>query len=168
MSQLFNDVIDEEKTTPYRIENYSYEEGKGMCGWISNKRILFGNRELMTSHNIEGLPTKSKEAEFSILPQRTSISKFVKGRKYLKVRWKKQSRKMSKARITGYQIQYSTSSTFKSGSKSVKVKGYKKISRTIKGLRAKKTYYVRVRTYLNTGGKTYYSAWSPARKVKTH
>lgn len=66
MSQLFDDVIDEGKTAPYRIENYSYEEGKGMCGWISNKRILFGNRDLMTSHNIEGLPTKSKEAEFSI------------------------------------------------------------------------------------------------------
>jgi len=109
----------------------------------------------------------SKEAEFSILPQRTSISKFVKGRKYFKVKWKKQSRRMSKARITGYQIQYSTSSTFRSGNKSVKVKGYKKVTRTIKGLKAKKTYYVRVRTYLKTGGKTYYSAWSPARKVKT-
>ena len=109
----------------------------------------------------------SKEAEFSILPQKTSISKIAKGKKYFKVTWKKQSRKMSKARITGYQIQYSTSKTFKSGSKSVKVKGYKKISRTVKGLKAKKTYYVRVRTYLTTDGKTYYSAWSTARKVKT-
>lgn len=66
MSQLFDDVAAEGQKTQYRIENYSYEEGRGMCGWIRNKRILFGNRELMTSHNIEGLPTKSKEAEYSI------------------------------------------------------------------------------------------------------
>ena len=26
--------------------------------------MLFGNRELMTSHNIEGIPTKTKEAEY--------------------------------------------------------------------------------------------------------
>ncbi|MDE5834795.1 MAG: hypothetical protein K2H26_04670 [Ruminococcus sp.] len=36
----------------------------GLCGWIHNRRVLFGNRELMHSHNIEGLPTKTKEAEY--------------------------------------------------------------------------------------------------------
>ena len=34
-------------------------------GWINNKRVLFGNRELMTSHYIEGMPTKTKETEFT-------------------------------------------------------------------------------------------------------
>jgi Cu+-exporting ATPase len=45
------------------VENCSYEDGLGICGWIDNKRVLMGNRELMESHNIENLPTKSKEAE---------------------------------------------------------------------------------------------------------
>ena len=63
MSQLFSDVIAGRNGSLYPIENYSYEEGMGMCGWINNKRVLFGNRELMTSHNIEGIPTKAQEAE---------------------------------------------------------------------------------------------------------
>ena len=63
MSQLFTDVIAGRNGALYPIENYSYEEGMGMCGWINNKRVLFGNRELMTSHNIEGVPTKTQEAE---------------------------------------------------------------------------------------------------------
>ena len=65
MEQLFTDVIDGQDNMLYPIENYSFEESMGMCGWINNKRILFGNRELMTSHNIEGLPTKTKEQEFT-------------------------------------------------------------------------------------------------------
>ena len=63
MSQLFSDVTTENKQPLYRVENYSYEENMGICGWISNKRILFGNRDLMLSHNIEGLPTKTSEDE---------------------------------------------------------------------------------------------------------
>lgn len=66
MAQLFNDVVTDGERPLYRIENYSYEENMGMCGWISNKRILFGNRELMISHNIEGLPTKTKEDELAM------------------------------------------------------------------------------------------------------
>ena len=65
MKQLFSDVTDGRDDMLYPIDNYSFEESMGMCGWINNKRILFGNRELMTSHNIEGLPTKTKEAEFT-------------------------------------------------------------------------------------------------------
>ncbi|MCD7799624.1 MAG: hypothetical protein LUG94_00215 [Ruminococcus sp.] len=45
------------------VENCSYEDGLGICGWIDNKRVLMGNRELMELHNIENLPSKSKENE---------------------------------------------------------------------------------------------------------
>ena len=65
MKQIFADVVDGKDDMLYHIDNYSFEESMGICGWINNKRILFGNRELMTSHNIEGLPTKAKEAEFT-------------------------------------------------------------------------------------------------------
>lgn len=65
MQQLFGDVINGKEELLYPIENYFYEDGMGMCGWISNRRILLGSRELMESHNIEGLPTKSKEAEYA-------------------------------------------------------------------------------------------------------
>ena len=65
MSQLFSEISADVNHPLYRIDNYSYEENMGICGWISNKRILFGNRDLMISHNIEGLPTKTKEDEVS-------------------------------------------------------------------------------------------------------
>ncbi len=64
MQQIFSDVTGGSNDMLYPIDNYSFEESMGMCGWINNKRILFGNRELMTSHNIEGIPTKTKEAEY--------------------------------------------------------------------------------------------------------
>ncbi|MDE6679092.1 MAG: hypothetical protein K2K02_08630, partial [Ruminococcus sp.] len=64
MRHLFSDVVDENNDILYNIENFSYEESMGLCGWIHNRRVLFGNRELMHSHNIEGLPTKTKEAEY--------------------------------------------------------------------------------------------------------
>jgi len=65
MKELFNDVIDGNKNILYPVENFSYDDSMGICGWINNKRVLFGNRELMTSHYIEGMPTKTKETEYT-------------------------------------------------------------------------------------------------------
>lgn len=47
------------------VESYIYEDGLGLSGWIENKRVLFGNRTLMESHSVEGLPTPEKEKEYS-------------------------------------------------------------------------------------------------------
>lgn len=65
MQQLFADLIQGKENLLYSIENFSYEDGMGLCGWIKNRRILLGSRELMESHNIEGLPTKSRETEYA-------------------------------------------------------------------------------------------------------
>ncbi|MCM1314964.1 MAG: hypothetical protein NC244_06315 [Alistipes senegalensis] len=65
MRHLFTDVVDENNDILYQIDNFSFEESMGLCGWIHNRRVLFGNRELMVNHNIEGLPTKTKESEYT-------------------------------------------------------------------------------------------------------
>lgn len=65
LRELFGDVVAGKVIILKRVENYVYEDSMGICGWIDNKRILLGNRELMNSHNIEGIPTKTKEAEFT-------------------------------------------------------------------------------------------------------
>ena len=108
-----------------------------------------------------------KAVSYSILPKGTKLGKITAAKKGFTVKWSKQSTKMSAARITGYQVQYSTNKNFKSGNKSVKIKGYGKTSKKIGKLKAKKYYYVRVRTYSVVGGKTYYSGWSAAKRVKT-
>lgn len=77
----------------------------------------------------------------------------------MKVSWKK----VSKA--GGYQIQYSTSSKFKNA-KTIKVSA-KKSSATIKKLKKNKKYYVRVRSYNKSSGKTVYSSWSSKVSKKT-
>ncbi|MCD7884658.1 MAG: leucine-rich repeat protein [Lachnospiraceae bacterium] len=80
--------------------------------------------------------------------------------KKMTVKWTK------KTKVTGYQIQYSTSSTFASGNTAVKVSGSTKVSKTISSLKKGTTYYVRIRTYKTVSGKNYYSAWSSVEKVK--
>ena len=108
----------------------------------------------------------SKYTYFYINPKGTSISKVSGAKKAFTVKWKKQSSKMAKSTITGYQIRYSTSSKM-TGPKYKTVKGYKYTSKKITKLKAKKKYYVQVRTYKTVSGKTYYSSWSSVKSVKT-
>lgn len=58
------------------VESYIYEDGLGLSGWIEHKRILFGSRELMVNHSIEGLPSLAKESEYAKgnIPMYLSIS----------------------------------------------------------------------------------------------
>ena len=77
--------------------------------------------------------------------------------------------------VTGYQVQYGLKSNFKSA-KSKTVKGAATTSLKVTKLKAKKTYYVRVRTYVTTkvkSGKktktvTLYSGWSSPASVVTN
>lgn len=103
---------------------------------------------------------------FKINPKGTSLSKLTGSRKAITVKWKKQAAKMSKTRISGYEIQYSTSKKFTSAKTKV-VKGYKATSKKLSGLKAKKKYYVRIRTYKKVGGKKYVSSWSKLKSIKT-
>lgn len=102
---------------------------------------------------------------FTIKPKAASISKLTKGKKAFTVKWKKQTQQ-----TTGYQIQYSTSSKFKNA-KSVTISKNKTVSKKITKLKAKKKYYVRIRTYktVKVNGKNVkiYSSWSKAKSVKT-
>ena len=55
---------------------------------------------------------------------------------------------------------------FKSGVKTVNIKKNKTVSATIKKLKKKKTYYVRIRCMKKAGKKIIYSKWSSVKKVK--
>ncbi|MCI5503262.1 MAG: InlB B-repeat-containing protein [Eubacterium sp.] len=103
---------------------------------------------------------------FNVNPKGTSISKVSGAKKAFTVKWKKQSKKMAKSKIKGYQIRYSTSSKM-TKAKIKNVKGYKKTNMRITKLKAKKKYFVQVRTYMVVNGKQYYSPWSKVKSVKT-
>lgn len=108
-----------------------------------------------------------KSVSYRIIPRGTSVKSVKAGKKYFTVKWKKQSRKMSVSRITGYRIQYAQDKNFTNGVKTVSVKKYSRTSKKIKGLKRHRKYYVRVRTYLVTGGKEYRSEWSSYTTVTT-
>lgn len=111
---------------------------------------------------MKGKYTGKKTVTFRINPKGTAVQKLTKGRKQMKVTWKAQ-----KTQVSGYRIQYSTSSKFKKGTHIKTVKSYKTKSLKVKKLKAKKKYYVRIQTYKTVGGIKYYSGWSKAKSVKT-
>lgn len=94
-----------------------------------------------------------------------TIKKLTKAKKGFKASWKKVTS------VAGYQIQISTSKKFTRETSTYSVRSNKTTSKSFKGLKAKKTYYVRVRTYKNAkvNGKSVkvYSSWSKIKSVKT-
>lgn len=105
-------------------------------------------------------PSTTKNTE-TVKPKKTSIKKLSKGKKKFTVTWAKVSG------VKGYQIQYSSDKKFKKNNKSVTVTKQKTTKATVKKLKAKKKYYVRVRTYKTVNGKKIYSSWSKVKSVKT-
>lgn len=108
----------------------------------------------------------NKETQNIPAPKSTTLGSIKATKKAFTLTWKKVSAKVRNTRIKGYQIQYSTNKKFKKA-KTKTVNGYKKNKITIKKLKSKKKYYVRVRTILKIKGKTSYSKWSKIKTVKT-
>ena len=135
------------KGTDYTV---SYASGRKNCGKYKVVVTFKGNY------------TGKKTLYFSILPEGTDFtSTKIASKTSISLKWEK-----VKKGITGYQIQYSTSSKFKKGTVvSKKIKGYKNISTTIKKLKTSKTYYIRIRTYSTVKKKTTYSEWSDVTKL---
>ena len=128
-----------------------------------------GNRKSIGQYTVcvtlKGKYTGTKELTFEIVPKGTKLTAKSGQKKAFTVKWKKQ-----KKQISGYQIQYGTKKNF-SKAKTVTVKSKNTTKKKITGCAAKKTYYVRIRTYKNVkvNGKTkkIASSWSKTFKVKT-
>ena len=94
-------------------------------------------------------------------PKSASIKKVKAAKKAISVIWKKVSG------VKGYQVQVATDKKFKKNKKTVTIKKQKTTKTTVKKLKAKKKYYVRIRTYKIVNGKKVYSSWSKVKSVKT-
>jgi hypothetical protein len=130
--------------------------------YSDNKKVGVATAKVTFKGNYSG----TKKLTFKVKPKKSKITKLTPKKKGFKATWKKIT-----TQTTGYQIQYATDKKFKKNKKTVTVKKNKTTSKTIKKLKAKKTYYVRIRTYktvkVNGKNKKIYSAWSKAVKVKT-
>lgn len=139
------------KTVSSKYYTVTYSKGRKYVGTYK-ATIKFSGR-------YTGTVTRT----FKIKPVKTYITDLDSKTKAFKVKWKKKTTQTS-----GYQIMYSTSSKFtEKYTKTIRVKGNKNYYKTIKGLKAGKKYYVKVRTYKTVDGKNYYSSWSAKKTVKT-
>lgn len=144
-------TVKDSRGTKIAASNYNVTYGSG------RKNVGKYTVKITFKGNYAGKVTKS----FKINPKSTTISSITPKSKGFTVKWKKE-----KTQTTGYQIQYSTSSTFKSA-KTVTVSRNVTTNKKISKLKAKKKYYVRIRTYKKVGSAKYYSSWSRAKKVTT-
>ena len=139
------------KNTDYTV---SYAKGRKYVGKYAVK-ITF-----------KGKYSGTKTLYFTIKPKATRISSLKAGSKKFTVKWKKQA-----TQTTGYQVQVATNKKFKKNKKTVTIKKQKTTKTTVKKLKAKKKYYVRVRAYktVKINGKSIriYSGWSKAKTVTT-
>ena len=94
-------------------------------------------------------------------PNKTSVKKLKAKKGSVELTWSKTKG------VKGYEIQLATDKKFKKNKKTATVKKQKTTKTTVKKLKAKKKYYVRIRTYKTVNGKKVYSSWSKVKSVKT-
>ena len=112
-----------------------------------------------TAHNDTATTLQAKNTVSK--PKSTNPKKVRAAKKAILVTWKKVSG------VKGYQVQVATDKKFKKNKKTVNIKKQKTTKTTVKKLKAKKKYYVRIRTYKIVNGKKVYSSWSKVKSVKT-
>lgn len=141
------------------------KDGKSAVIPASNYTVTYSNNKNVGTASVKivfkGNFSGTKTLSFTINPKNTSISKITAVKQGFKVSIKKYT-----TQTTGYQVQYSTDKNFKKGNKTETL-GNKTTSKTITKLKAKKKYYVRIRTYKTVSGKKYYSAWSATKAITT-
>lgn len=102
--------------------------------------------------------TAVKKVTLKVVPKKQSI-KAKAGKRKLTLQWKKDKK------TSGYQIKIGTKKSFK-GAKTYTVKSYKTYKKTIKKLKAKKKYYVKVRSYKVVGKSKLYGSYSSVKCYK--
>lgn len=120
------------------------------------KQTTYANKTTNTTVQV-----KKPKVKKAVIKKITKTSK----KKRLKVKWKKLSK------VSGYQIKCGLNKKMTKGKKIVLTKTNCK-SKTIKGLKSKRKYYIKIRaykTYKSSNGKVLkaYGKWSKIKKAKT-
>ena len=154
--------------TGYSVECYR------SSGW---KVVAFvtGKTTAVISSLSAGLPYKFRIRAYKSISKRnfygaysnvfTSCTKPQKPAVTLKTRSKTVVANWKKISAGGFEIQRCTKNNFSANVQTYKVKGTS-TQKTIKSLKSKTVYYIRVRSYKVINGTTYYSPWSAVKSIK--
>ena len=108
----------------------------------------------------ETKPSEPTKPSATKKPAAVKVNKLIAKKKAIVVYWNKVNG------VDGYHIQLATDKKFKKNRKSVIVAKQNASKKTVKKLKAKKKYYVRVRAYKLANGKKIYGKWSKIKSVK--
>lgn len=109
-------------------------------------------------NNCKGAVVKT----FTINPKGVGSVKLTSAKKGFSAKWKARA-----AQTSGFELRVATNKTFTANARSFRTAKPSAKGFTASNLKAKKTYYVRVRAYKVVNGTTYYSSWSKTGSVKT-
>ena len=123
--------------------------------YSSNKAIGTATVTVTGAGNYKG----TVSANFKIVPAKVTLSSVTAQSKAFVAQWVVQSG------VSGYQLQYATSSDFASGKKTVSFASDSTYKGKVTGLIKGTTYYVKVRAYKEVGGVKNYSSWSSVKSV---
>ncbi len=137
--------------------DYNYSTYTDVDGNVEVKIVGIGN-------NYTGSCIKKIEAKDNPNPSARSYLKDVVITKHKNLKGKKIQLKWKKIKnIAGYQIKYAKKSSMSSAKKITLGNTYK--TYTIKKLKKKKNYYIKMRCYIVYNNKKYYGSWTKAVKV---
>ena len=151
---IYNGKACRPSVTVYDTKGNKIDKSNYTVSYSSNKAI--GSAKVTVTFK-GGKYTGKIVKSFKIVPKNVGISDISTKSKSIRFTWGKV------AKCDGYQIQYSTSKTFKS-KKTVTIKSRKTCTKNLTGLKSGKTYYIRVRAYKIVDGKKIYGYWSTATK----
>ena len=63
LNTVFNKVILGQKKMLTKVSEVTYEEDKGLIGWVNGKRVMIGNRDLLKSHGVDP-PSRDYEDKY--------------------------------------------------------------------------------------------------------
>lgn len=142
--------------------SYDFELGAGTYYLYIEKYSGEGNYTFNLGNFSE--KTANTGTSQNTKPKKTQIAQVIRNKKKIVVIWK------AKSGVSGYQVQCAINKKFKKGVKTYTIKDASKTKKKIKKLKAKKKYFIRIRTYKKTtvNGKTkkIFSKWSKVKVVK--
>ncbi len=150
------DITDQDK-----VDAFAKAIEDAIKGLVEKKPNTSNNNSNKPNQTIS--PTNNKKTNPSTnkvnvpKPAKVKSVKLTTKKKKLNVKWKKVSG------ATGYEVMYAKNNKFTKGKKTVKVKKNKV---TLKRLKSKKKYFVKVRAYKTINGNTSYGKWSKVVKKK--
>lgn len=156
---IYNGKVQKPKVT---VKNAKGEVIKGYTVKYAGNCKNVGKYKVTLTFKGDYNGTKTKT--FKIAPKSVTVKSLKAAKKSFAVKWSKQT-----TQVTGYQVQYSTDKNFVKAVKDKKITKNSVVTKTVKNLKSKKVYYVRVRTYktvkYNGEQMNLHSDWSKVKKV---